>query len=257
MMNIQRRALGHGMTPTEVADRMNGMHISEQPYAQPGEFPQMPTKLVFDRRYLCVGLNLPQSNIGFTSGPLHVWSHPIHVLHTGMKNTTSTKYGSFSPICDGSHDKNTMHSAYFWSEFADQEQGLLPAESPEIHALLAKLQDVATTAGGNLEPEWHGSPPYRQKKATMDGGENHLPGWDRFEGQAEEGGEEERQRCVLEDFTPCSKSHLWKLMMSFYDRKGVESWSQVGITGCQAFVCFPMLQTSHGSMSNMRGRLGA
>ena len=33
-------------------------------------------------------------------------------------------------------------------------------------------------------------------------------------------------RCVLEDYTQCSKSHLWKLMMSFYDRKGVESWSQ-------------------------------
>lgn len=34
------------------------------------------------------------------------------------------------------------------------------------------------------------------------------------------------ERCVLEDFTQCSKSHLWKLMMSFYDRKGPESWSQ-------------------------------
>jgi hypothetical protein len=34
------------------------------------------------------------------------------------------------------------------------------------------------------------------------------------------------ERCVLEDFTVCSKSHLWKLMMSFYDRKGPESWSQ-------------------------------
>jgi hypothetical protein len=33
-------------------------------------------------------------------------------------------------------------------------------------------------------------------------------------------------RCVLEDFMPCSKSHLWKLMMSFYDRKGPESWSE-------------------------------
>lgn len=30
----------------------------------------------------------------------------------------------------------------------------------------------------------------------------------------------------MEDFTQCSKSHLWKLMMSFYERKGVESWSQ-------------------------------
>jgi hypothetical protein len=34
------------------------------------------------------------------------------------------------------------------------------------------------------------------------------------------------ERCQLEDFTRCSESHLWKLMMSFYDRKGIESWSQ-------------------------------
>lgn len=33
-------------------------------------------------------------------------------------------------------------------------------------------------------------------------------------------------RCLLEDFTPFSQSHLWKLMMSFYDRQGVESWAQ-------------------------------
>lgn len=33
-------------------------------------------------------------------------------------------------------------------------------------------------------------------------------------------------RAVLEDFKPCSISHLWKLMMSFYDRKGPDSWSQ-------------------------------
>jgi hypothetical protein len=30
----------------------------------------------------------------------------------------------------------------------------------------------------------------------------------------------------LEGFTRCSDSLLWKLMMSFYDRKGVSSWSQ-------------------------------
>jgi hypothetical protein len=46
-------------------------------------------------------------------------------------------------------------------------------------------------------------------------------------------------RCVLEDFTQCSESHLWRLMMSFYDRKGVESWSQ-GIVPhfitCNAFI---------------------
>ncbi|GLD97493.1 hypothetical protein PINS_up006177 [Pythium insidiosum] len=34
------------------------------------------------------------------------------------------------------------------------------------------------------------------------------------------------ERCQLEDFTPFSRSHLWKLMMSFYDRQGVESWAQ-------------------------------
>ena len=33
-------------------------------------------------------------------------------------------------------------------------------------------------------------------------------------------------RCELEDFTRFSQCHLWKLMMSFYDRQGVDSWSQ-------------------------------
>jgi hypothetical protein len=46
-------------------------------------------------------------------------------------------------------------------------------------------------------------------------------------------------RCKLEDFVRCSESHLWKLMMSFYDRKGVESWAQ-GIVPhfitCNAFI---------------------
>ncbi|CEG46653.1 Tetratricopeptide TPR1 [Plasmopara halstedii] len=34
------------------------------------------------------------------------------------------------------------------------------------------------------------------------------------------------KRCQLEDFTPFARCHLWKLMMSFYDRQGVESWAQ-------------------------------
>ncbi|KAG1688696.1 hypothetical protein DVH05_003133 [Phytophthora capsici] len=33
-------------------------------------------------------------------------------------------------------------------------------------------------------------------------------------------------RCELETFTPFACCHLWKLMMSFYDRQGVESWAQ-------------------------------
>ena len=44
---------------------------------------------------------------------------------------------------------------------------------------------------------------------------------------------------MLEDFKRCSESHLWQLMMSFYDRKGPESWSQ-GIVPhfitCNAFI---------------------
>lgn len=46
-------------------------------------------------------------------------------------------------------------------------------------------------------------------------------------------------RCVLEDFKRCFDSLLWKLMMSFYDRRGVESWSR-GIVPhfitCNAFI---------------------
>ena len=34
------------------------------------------------------------------------------------------------------------------------------------------------------------------------------------------------ERTVLEDFKACRDCHLWKLMMSFYDRKGPDSWSQ-------------------------------
>ncbi|ETW04557.1 hypothetical protein, variant [Aphanomyces invadans] len=34
------------------------------------------------------------------------------------------------------------------------------------------------------------------------------------------------ERFELETFTPFSSSHLWKLMSSFYDRQGVESWAQ-------------------------------
>jgi hypothetical protein len=53
------------------------------------------------------------------------------------------------------------------------------------------------------------------------------------------GNEISATRCVLEHFTRCSNSLLWKLMMSFYDRKGVESWSQ-GIVPhfitCNAFI---------------------
>jgi hypothetical protein len=33
------------------------------------------------------------------------------------------------------------------------------------------------------------------------------------------------KRRILQDYTRCSESHLWKLMMSFYDRKGIDSWS--------------------------------
>lgn len=92
---------------------------------------------------------------------------------------------------------------------------------PEIHALLSKLQDMH----GSLESDWGGSePPVVQREGENGGSwENHRQAG----GVSIDAGERSNERCVLEDFTQCSKSHLWKLMMSFYDRKGVESWSQV------------------------------
>eukprot|EP01035_Chromulina_nebulosa_P019320 gene19320-25183_t len=60
-------------------------------------------------------------------------------------------------------------------------------------------------------------------------------------------------RCVLEDFTPCSQSHLWKLMMSFYDRKGPESWTQ-GIVPhfitCNTFIGKAYAKVLHGFISD-------
>ena len=35
------------------------------------------------------------------------------------------------------------------------------------------------------------------------------------------------KRYELEDFTTLSNCHLWKLMMSYYDRKGVNSWADI------------------------------
>lgn len=92
---------------------------------------------------------------------------------------------------------------------------------PEIHALLSKLQDMH----GSLESDWGGCEPPNVQRGRENGGnwESHR----QADGVSRESGEKPNERCVLEDFTQCSKSHLWKLMMSFYDRKGVESWSQV------------------------------
>ncbi|RYG60182.1 hypothetical protein EON64_19500 [archaeon] len=60
--------------------------------------------------------------------------------------------------------------------------------------------------------------------------------------------EEDPQRVVLEEFTQCSKSHLWRLMMSFYDRKGPESWSQ-GIVPhfitCNTFIANAYAKVAH------------
>jgi len=57
------------------------------------------------------------------------------------------------------------------------------------------------------------------------------------------------ERCVLEDFMPCSSSHLWKLMMSFYDRKGPDSWSR-GIVPhfitCNTFIGKSYAKVLHG-----------
>lgn len=51
--------------------------------------------------------------------------------------------------------------------------------------------------------------------------------------------EKPQPRTQLEDFTRCSDCHLWKLMMSFYERKGIDSWSQGVVPHfitCNAFI---------------------
>jgi len=69
--------------------------------------------------------------------------------------------------------------------------------------------------------------------------------------------EAEAECAVLEDFKKCSESLLWKLMMSFYDKKGVESWSQ-GIVPhfitCNAFIGRAYAKVLHGFLcDSMRG----
>jgi len=68
------------------------------------------------------------------------------------------------------------------------------------------------------------------QRTTLDS--SGVPGAAPGEGQAD-------VRCELEGFTRCSDSHLWKLMMSFYDRKGIDSWSQGVVPHfitCNAFI---------------------
>jgi hypothetical protein len=65
------------------------------------------------------------------------------------------------------------------------------------------------------------------------------PRQDGSDEESEDGYPAGGERTVLEGFARCSESLLWKLMMSFYDRKGPESWSQ-GIVPhfitCNAFI---------------------
>lgn len=128
-------------------------------------------------------------------------------------------------------------------------------ESPEVIAMLAKLGDALE---GNLEPsDWGGSSPPRRHVQHQQRPGGHTAS-DARKNSGESGGWDGRQhhnrgargtgagpgneRCVLEDFTQCSKSHLWKLMMSFYDRKGVESWSQVWVY-CSSMCVVSVLDT--------------
>lgn len=84
--------------------------------------------------------------------------------------------------------------------------------SEEESSAVPPTPTEASAVSGSGSAELSGSAAEDDKKTTAASGEQ----------------EEERApaRFALEDFTRCSKSHLWKLMMSFYDRKGVKSWSQ-------------------------------
>ncbi len=64
-----------------------------------------------------------------------------------------------------------------------------------------------------------------QSVDTADSVFTKLPGNEVEELDEFEMFELDASRHVFEDFTRCSKSHLWKLMMSFYDSKGPGSWT--------------------------------
>ena len=57
------------------------------------------------------------------------------------------------------------------------------------------------------------------------------------------------ERCVLEDYTQCSKAHIWKLMMSYYDRKGPSAWSSCVVPNfitCNSFIGKCYAKILHG-----------
>jgi hypothetical protein len=60
----------------------------------------------------------------------------------------------------------------------------------------------------------------------------------------------------MEGFKKCSESILWPLMMSFYDKKGVDSWSQ-GIVPhfitSNAFIGHAYAKTLQGFMRDRFG----
>ncbi|CAM9108344.1 unnamed protein product [Choristocarpus tenellus] len=118
------------------------------------------------------------------------------------------------------------------------QQATLPMESAEMHALLARLQDVATAPRTEAPGESIQGLFDTIQGGKGKGGEGVGRG-DSLDENSNGRGHTSTERCVLEDYTRCSQSHLWELMMSFYDRKGVESWSQ-GIVPhfitCNAFI---------------------
>lgn len=105
--------------------------------------------------------------------------------------------------------------------------------------MLSALQDANLPADCSTSYPLHG---HQRKTARGESGNGEPNGWSQrrnggtaadardrpLQDVATANGASSNDRCVLEDYTQCSKSHLWRLMMSFYDRKGVESWSQVG-----------------------------
>jgi hypothetical protein len=88
-----------------------------------------------------------------------------------------------------------------------------PASTPETDPIPSILKPAMTTNAPPPVPSASALAPTTAKEDELRTSFNATP-------------PKPVERCVLEDFTPFSKCHLWKLMMSFYDRQGVESWAQ-------------------------------
>ena len=136
-------------------------------------------------------------------------------------------------------DGDRLEQSSSVSSFPEMATGPLPATSYSASASSADGMTVSDSSGSTPMVLRSSSSPHEEGQQPVDSAEKTSDGDEKDNVNGNASLTNVTQRCALEDFTRCSESHLWRLMMSFYDRKGVKSWSQ-GIVPhfitCNAFI---------------------